>query len=552
MSGGRSAGRDKTATLPLAASDPIRDRALWRKLAARRARPPGHRSHGVFGRQFIHREAELTSLPEVFHHARCCLRRAKSGAHDVVICAAERRQKANLRACIVKHRHEITEPFAFERLDASILAPRRAFNKHILCKSSPLDVCWNRWDDVETILQDRTACMGRSKQDRRGRYGHIHRSERFDANREPIMTPPRTTFAPTSEVFDGPVGASAPAALVSKRDYLIDPNRYPSEGNWAFCRFSGQDIPAARMGFQRGGFNGGSADQAPSRSYLQLHLEFMTRDGAVLWVPSAVYPAETVLTDAQAMDITLDHGGHRIFSFRGWPKIDCHFRSADDYAQADLQFDLKAVTVLPDCVLPHCLFAMWESMGDVSGSIRYGDRTVAVTGKVFLDHTRVIPRRHSVVSRHMYIYTTLYFEDGSGLFGYHCEDARGRLIEGYCFGIFLDATGKARFLTRTELTQLAVDEDGIASAWQLRWEMVDFSVSTNIRVEHSRILKSWGTADAPQERRHYSIIPLVLNAIGTIVRGGVVQTLHGYGLAEYFNADLWPADAAAAAVDIRS
>jgi hypothetical protein len=380
----------------------------------------------------------------------------------------------------------------------------------------------------------------------------VYRLEKFDVDRARFMSPPQATVAPLSEVFEGRVGASVAAALVPKRDYLIDPSRFPSEGNWAFCRFSGHDVPAARMGFQRGGFNGGIVDRVPSPAYLQLHLELMTREGAVLWVPSGIYPAERVRTDPQTMDIALDHAGRQIFSFHGWPKIDCHFRSADDYARADLHFDLKAVTVLPDCVLPHCLFGMWESMGDVSGSVRYGDRTVAVSGKVFLDHTRVIARRHSVIPRHMYVYTTLYFEDGSGLFGYHSVDAHGAPIEDYCFGIFLDAKGKGSLLTDTELTHLVVDEDGIASGWQSRWRKGDLSVSTIISVESSRILKSWGTADAPQDRRRYSIIPLVLNATGTVVQGGAVRILQGYGLAEYFNADLWPADAAAVAVDIRS
>ena len=76
-------------------------------------------------------------------------------------------------------------------------------------------------------------------------------------DREQLMTPPEPTVGSKSQVFDGLVGASVPAASVSKQDYLIDPSRFPSEGNWAFCRFSSEDIPAARLGFQRGGFNGG-------------------------------------------------------------------------------------------------------------------------------------------------------------------------------------------------------------------------------------------------------------------------------------------------------
>lgn len=342
------------------------------------------------------------------------------------------------------------------------------------------------------------------------------------------------------------------AALFSKRDYLIDSRRFASEGNWAFCRFTNEDVLAARIGFQRGGFNGGSEDRMPSPSYLQLHLELMTRDGAVLWIPSGIYPAESVCTDPHAMDIKLEHAQRQIFRMHGWPKIACHFRSIDEDAQADLHFDLKAITVLPDCVLPHCLFAMWESMGDVSGSIRYRNRAFDVNGRVFFDHTRVIPRRHSVVPRQMYVYTTLYLEDGSGLFGYHSIDIHGRPIEDYCFGVYLDAAGNGRLLTDTELTHLALDEDGIASEWQICWRAADFSMSASVIVERSQILRCWGIPDAPQQRRQFSIIPLVLNANGKIVDAGVGRTLRGYGLAEYFNAELWPADAAAADVEIQS
>ena len=366
------------------------------------------------------------------------------------------------------------------------------------------------------------------------------------------MSRPRATTGLKSSVFDGAVGASVPAGLISKRDYLIDSSRFASEGNWAFCRFASRQMPAARLGFQRGGFNAGSGDRVPSPSYLQLHLELMTREGAVLWLPSGIYPAESISSDPHVMDIKLAHAGRQIFSLCGWPNIECQFRSADGDAQADLRFDLIAVTVLPDCILPHCLFAMWESMGKVSGSIRYGNRTVAVNGKVFFDHTRVIPRSHLVVPRQMYVYTTLYFEDGSGLFGYHSVDIHGRPIEDYCFGVYLDAAGKGRLLTDTALTHLELDEDRIASGWHICWRAADFCVTADITVERSRLLRCWGTRDAPKLRREFSIIPLVLHAGGRIVDTGEGRTLRGYGLAEYFNADLWPADASASAAGIQS
>jgi hypothetical protein len=353
-------------------------------------------------------------------------------------------------------------------------------------------------------------------------------------------------------VFDAAVGRSVAAAALAKVDYLIDPSRFSSEGNWAFCRFSSAEVPAARLGFQRGGFNAGSAECVPSREYLQLHLELMTQDGAILWVPSGIYPASSVRTDPQTMDIELEHDGKKLFGLRGWPKIDCHFHSADGDAQADLKFDLHTVTVLPDCLLPHCVFGMWESMGEVSGSVRTGNRSIEVAGKVFFDHPRVIARRHFVVARQMYIYTTLYFEDGSGVFGYYSADVHGQPIDEYCFGVYLAASGDSRLLPETNLTHLELDEDRIASGWRLRWRTANFCVRVEVFVEPSRILRRWGTPDAPQERAKFSIIPLVLQARAEIVDGATRWTLQGHGLAEYFNADLWPPDAAAATVEMNS
>jgi hypothetical protein len=244
-----------------------------------------------------------------------------------------------------------------------------------------------------------------------------------------------------------------------------------------------------------------------------------------------------------------DHAGQEIFSLAGWPDIECHFRSDDSYAQADLQFAIKTVTVLPDCILPYCLFAMWESMGEVTGSVRYGERTVAVSGKVFFDHTRIIPRRHSVTPRHMYVYTTLYFDDGSGLFGYHSLDAQGQAVAGYCFGVYLDVAGNSRLVRGTRLTRLVLDEDGIAKSWQLKWRDDHLSLAAEVTVQESNIFKCWGSPSAPKVRKNFSIIPLVLDSHArvTLLAEGGSRALRGYGLAEYFNADLWPAAAAAGA-----
>ena|ERR1700722_6419453 len=95
--------------------------------------------------------------------------------------------------------------------------------------------------------------------------------------------------AATSLAFRAPVGVTVPAALLAPEDYGFDFDRHSSEGVWAFCRFEGSEISAARIGFQHGAFDLSSAPQLPDRSYLQLHLEIMTADGALLWLPSGQY-----------------------------------------------------------------------------------------------------------------------------------------------------------------------------------------------------------------------------------------------------------------------
>jgi hypothetical protein len=355
--------------------------------------------------------------------------------------------------------------------------------------------------------------------------------------------------ARSSAVFDAGIGHVVAATDVDRGDYLIDPGRFPSEGNWAFCRFDSEDIPALRLGFQRGGFNGGFIEREPSNLYLQLHLEVMTREGAILWLPSGMYRADHVISDPRSMDIRLEENSRNIFSFRGWPTIECHMSSDDGELQADLEFALQRVTVLPDGELPYCLFGMWESMGSARGSIRYRDRTTTVNGTVFFDHTRVLPRRHLSIPRHMYVYTTIFFEDGSGLFGYHSVDAQGNLVAGYCFNVYMDGKGNGELLEDSELRHLTVDEDGIADGWEIVCKAPTFSLAVAIKVRRSDILKAWGSPSAPQTRKDFSIIPLVLDGAAKLETSGRCRSLKGYGLAEYFDARLWPADKAAESVN---
>jgi hypothetical protein len=353
-----------------------------------------------------------------------------------------------------------------------------------------------------------------------------------------VVSNPRGSLA-----FSGAVGATVPAAQVGSQDRLLDAARFPSEGYWAFCRFESDAIPAVRLGFQRGGFNAGPNACTPNPSYLQLHLEVMTREGALLWLPSGVYAAERVESAPTAFDIRLTNTNHEIFSLAGWPQVQCRFRSDDHYLEVDLEFNLGSVTVLPDGILPHCVFAMFESMGNVQGTIRSGGRATSVRGKGFVDHTRIIERRNPVLARRMSLYTTMYFEDGSGLYGYHAVDANNQPIEGYCFAVFLNPEGQGRLLTDATLLHLALDEDRIAESWRLRYRCGDGSIVLEIKARRQPILRCWGSPTAPQQRSQFSILPLVLDGLAQFVGGdGTTRTLRGIGLSEYYDSELWPID----------
>lgn len=347
-----------------------------------------------------------------------------------------------------------------------------------------------------------------------------------------------------SAAFGGVVGVAIPASSVARRDYLVDASLYPSEGNWAFCRFENDEVPAIRLGFELGGFNPGAEDAAPKPTYLQLHLEVMTREGALFWLPWGQYSTEEVVSDPDRMDVRFEAGGREIFRLHGWPSISCHFQSDDGDLEVNLQFDLTSVSVLPDALLPHCLFAMWESIGRAHGEARYRDRTVPLDGTVFFDHPRVIERRHAVTPRQMYIYTTLRLEDGGGLFGYYALDTLGRRIEDYCFCVYVDPAGRGRLLPDGVLARLDLDEDDIARGWHLTWQDTEVALEADVTVRPGPILRSWGGPNAPQTRREFGFPPLVLDATVQIHERGATSVLRAWGLAEYFNADLAAADLA--------
>jgi hypothetical protein len=341
--------------------------------------------------------------------------------------------------------------------------------------------------------------------------------------------------------FSGEVGRTYPSHAFPAGDRGFDTGRFPSEGCWAFCAFESDEIPAVRMGFQRGSFNITPVDRPADPGLLQLHLEVMTADGAVLWLPTGRFPAGEAAVEAGSPGATLVQGGRQIFRIGGWPEVQWAFASDDGELEVALSTRVQSVSVLPDCLLPWSVFAMWESLGETRGTVRHRGRTVQVTGAMFMDHPRVIRRQSLVVPRAMYLYTTLALEGGGGLYGYHALDAAGTPIGYYCFGIYVDAAGKGWFLPRASITGPDRDSHGLPRSWALHWLGDGVEVRAEITARDSSILRSWGSPRAPRSVEEFSIIPLVLDGNASI-RGPLAGTraARGRGLAEYYDASLWP------------
>lgn len=218
----------------------------------------------------------------------------------------------------------------------------------------------------------------------------------------------------------------------------------------------------------------------------------------------------------------------------GW-----HFQSVEGDAEANLDFSLENVTVFPDCILPHCVFSMWETMSDVKGFVRFKDKKTEVTGKVFFDHPRIINQRNDVVPRHLYLYTTMYFEDGSGIFGYHAEDKSGSPLSCYCFGIHIDSQNQESFLADAQMQELKFDENNLPASWKLCWGNNQYRIDVDVTVKPTTLLQSWESSLAPKMQKDFIILPLVLDGLASVQTEGGQRTLKGYGLAEYFNVDYW-------------
>ena len=335
--------------------------------------------------------------------------------------------------------------------------------------------------------------------------------------------------------FEGTIGEVLPAARFSASNLLMDAARYDYEGNWAFCRFEGEEIVAGRFGFGRGAFDGHDygGTKPPDRSRMLLHIELMTRDGAVLWLADGRYPASRIVSAKDRMDIRMEDGGREIFHIEGWPRMKWHMCSDDNEVEVHLEMEMRTTTILPDCVMPRNRFAMWLAIGAIECRARIGSHETRVQGIAFLDHPRTMLERSSVAPFGFYLYTPILFEDGSTLAGYYCHDGQGRRVAEYSFGLHLDPSGRGTWLDCTELGAFAFDEDQQPRRWRQKWEARGLVIEVESVVRATSIRKVWGAADAPKTRRENMVFPLVFDSQASVREGGGEKRLRGGGLAEF-------------------
>lgn len=338
-----------------------------------------------------------------------------------------------------------------------------------------------------------------------------------------------------SRFLRGAIGKPMAAGDFPSSNYLMDPSRYDYEGNWAFCLFDQPEVPGARFGFGRGEFDTSDygSTAVPSKDYLQLQIEMMTRDGAILWFGGNRTQGTTVKSNPLQMDVHISSGGKEVFRVSGWPGMDWHFQSEDGDAEVRMRLDLQHACILPDCVLPHNIFAMWGSIAHAEGELRFRDKRMIVSGTAFYDHPRIKVQINNCPPFGWYLYTPIRFSDGSFLIAYHCEDGNGRRVDSYSFGIFIESSGKSHWTDSTAVSEMEMDADGRLKRWRNEWRGSTLSVSATSVVRDTSVLQSWGSQPAPQTRREYENIPLIFDTAAVLEQDGRITRLAGTGLAEY-------------------
>lgn len=334
-----------------------------------------------------------------------------------------------------------------------------------------------------------------------------------------------------SELYASPVGQSVAPELVSESDLLIDAAKYNYEGNFAVACFDDDRFLGARFGFGKGAVDLSDFGVAhtPDKSFVALHIELLTREGAALWLASGQYAADQIAVASDRIDMKLPG----VFEIAGYPQMHWRFNSADNDLEIDAQLSVRNLTVLPDSLTQHNLLAMWASVCDIRAKVRLGDDAGEVWGVAFHDRPRVLLRQNPVPTFGYRLYTPIRFDDGSTLIAFYTQDVRKNPVVNACFGVFHDAQGGAHFLPLARVLDLKLDLDRKPATWEQHLEGEGVVIDLSGRVQPLPIARAWGVLNVPQTRKAIANLPMLFNVSGTIRQGGQSRRVRGEGLAEY-------------------
>lgn len=344
-----------------------------------------------------------------------------------------------------------------------------------------------------------------------------------------------TTSRARSAFFDGEVGCSVDPRSFPSCNYIRNARAYECEGDWVFCRFEGPEVYAGRFGFTRGAVDftdyGASAPNPPS--YLQPHIELLTRDGAVLWYGTGMFDGRQMQSASDRVDMTMSGGGKTVFHVAGWPRMTWVMQCPNSDLSLDVALDLEQVIILPDAVLPRMTFSMWMATAAITGTCRIDGRTVGLRGTAFYDHPRINARRNDVGPFGLYHYTPTVLADGSRLISYYSRNRANQWHQDYSFAYWVRPGQPVVPLRSVAMSEMRFDADRLLEQWHLRWEGEGITIEGRSRVTPMPIRRIWGGPGVNLSRHKNPMIPLPFDSDLAITQAGQITRTTGQGFAEF-------------------
>lgn len=338
-----------------------------------------------------------------------------------------------------------------------------------------------------------------------------------------------------SHCFTGEVGTFVQPSEFPEENYVITKGKYDYEGNWAFCVFDHPYIVGARIGYGTGQFDARDYfpnANAPDPSYMQVHVEIMTADGAYQWVNSVDFKADHLDLVQGKFQEKIVRNGKEVLHLSGWPDINWNMASDDGSIVAEMQLQPETVTILPDNLMPSQIFGMFLAFCNIKGKINLEGQEFVVSGTSFYDHTRILATPTDAPPYGMNFYTPVRLNDGSYLGAYFTTDHKGQPRDGYCFAVYAGADGTYRYIKQHSMSDIKLDADHLPESWKSRLNDGDLNIEMKCTARPIDLKKGWGNP-APASRRDNYNFPLVFDTEIDIELKGVTHSKTGTGLAEY-------------------